>query len=195
MTTLLTSSSLKVTSPKTKKPRLRMELIRKHRRESKKIKDMIMSDDEWGFNRNWRDFIEGMTCIPAQSYGSRIQNRYMKDKNLQKSEKLGDCVENSKNKEFKCSLLTRDESLVNIVQIRLHEKTDYIVAVFDLRSSYSYTIFKLTHEQMQSEVDRLGNLAHGKKERAESEFRISMAIGDSDWTRWNKNYKREIILN
>ncbi len=169
------------------------------------IKKEISKNPEWGFHLPEKEFIQCMSLITGQSYGTRIQNyirNRLKWKKVLVEDELGDMMkplfnEPGKFVEVKSSLLTLTNDKLNWVQIRLFHDIDYYLGVaYELRDLSNYESFKflLTHDQMVEECVG-ANAAHGTKsvnksnENVELALRITCNEGNPEFERWKKMYR------
>jgi|TARA_Y100000310_G_C20524678_1_gene735419 hypothetical protein len=169
------------------------------------IKKEISKNPEWGFHLPEKEFIQCMSLITGQSYGTRIQNyirNRLKWKKVLVEDELGDMMkplfnELGKFVEVKSSLLTLTNDKLNWVQIRLFHDIDYYLGVaYELRDLSNYESFKflLTHDQMVEECVG-ANAAHGTKsvnksnENVELALRITCNEGNPEFERWKKMYR------
>ena len=170
-----------------------------------KLKKEISKNPEWGFHLPEKEFIQCMSLITGQSYGTRIQNyirNRLKWKKVLVEDELGDMMkplfnELGKFVEVKSSLLTLTNDKLNWVQIRLFHDIDYYLGVaYELRDLSNYESFKflLTHDQMVEECVG-ANAAHGTKsvnksnENVELALRITCNEGNPEFERWKKMYR------
>jgi hypothetical protein len=173
--------------------------------EFNEIKKEISKNPEWGFHLPEKEFIQCMSLITGQSYGTRIQNyirNRLKWKKVLVEDELGDMMkplfnELGKFVEVKSSLLTLTNDKLNWVQIRLFHDIDYYLGVaYELRDLSNYESFKflLTHDQMVEECVG-ANAAHGTKsvnksnENVELALRITCNEGNPEFERWKKMYR------
>ena len=169
------------------------------------MKKEISKNPEWGFHLPEKEFIQCMSLITGQSYGTRIQNyirNRLKWKKVLVEDELGDMMkplfnELGKFVEVKSSLLTLTNDKLNWVQIRLFHDIDYYLGVaYELRDLSNYESFKflLTHDQMVEECVG-ANAAHGTKsvnksnENVELALRITCNEGNPEFERWKKMYR------
>jgi len=169
------------------------------------LKKEISKNPEWGFHLPEKEFIQCMSLITGQSYGTRIQNyirNRLKWKKVLVEDELGDMMkplfnELGKFVEVKSSLLTLTNDKLNWVQIRLFHDIDYYLGVaYELRELSNYESFKflLTHDQMVEECVG-ANAAHGTKsvnksnENVELALRITCNEGNPEFERWKKMYR------
>lgn len=141
--------------------------------------------------------------LNPQSYGSKFEERFRRKYNLKKvSAKLnsGDLTNNVSNFEFKVSIMTKTNPVVDIVQIRLdHNINYYIVQVIDARNPKecsSYAMLSLSKDQMKYECNLSGNnSAHGSAGLAG--LRIDFKFGSETFNRFIKEYQfnNVIIIN
>lgn len=178
------------------------QLLNKIKQVKKDILDIsedIRADKLWGFEKDWETFTQGVSLLPPQVYGFRIQNRFKKELGMKDSSSLdkGDFSDNEKDFEFKCSLLSHESSLVNFVQIRPWQKVDYFFLILDIRNDkFTKYGFALTHANMLEELSIISaHAAHGtalaNAENKNIEYRISMVCGttDENFVRWYDKYR------
>lgn len=148
-------------------------------------------NDTWGFGEPWDLFVAKAYCLNPQSYGIRIEN-YMKHhaglENVPNTEERGD----TKNKygvhfEIKVSYKDVATQSYNFIQIRPWQKVNgYVCVAIDPQDNYKTHRFYLTNSEMNSELIRIGNSAHGNKiEAAKSgrpEYKINLSGRDlEEW--------------
>lgn len=170
-------------------------------KEKKEITAAIRKNKKWGFDKDWEAFAYGMALTNPQTYGLRVQNRVISDLDVESvSSKLnrGDYVtKKGRAIEMKTSILTDEDSKMNLVQIRSWQNTDYHCVVLDMRDGkvtpYS---FMLTKEQMAKELFIFkAPSAHGtvkansKNKNIERRFSINVDPEDRHFKRWLKNYQ------
>lgn len=139
------------------------------------------------------EFYQISSALSPQSRSPLWQNYFAKKNNCQKvpaTDDRGDFIYSGVHHEFKASGYNRDGS-VNIVQIRLWQKCDYIIQAISDTQTYT---FKLTHSQMKKEVKKLNaTSAHGTqaaiKHNKKRELRMTLYRDTLDWRRWLKLYK------
>ena len=174
------------------------------------IKKEIYKDDEWGFHLSEKEFIQCMSLITGQSYGTRIQN-YIRNKlkwnKVATEDEQGDMEKPFLNEqglsiigkfvECKASLLTLTNNKLNWVQVRLFHDVDYYLGVAcDIRDlpNYESFMFLLTHDQMVEECEG-ANAAHGTKSVNESNEKVEVALrivcneGNPKFERWKEMYR------
>ena len=173
--------------------------------EFNEIKKEISKNPRWGFHLPEKEFIQCMSLITGQSYGTRIQHyirNRLKWKKVLAEDELGDMMKPLFNRvgkyvEVKSSLLTLTNDKLNWVQIRLFHDIDYYLGVaYELRDLSNYESFKflLTHDQMVEECEG-ANAAHGTKsvnksnENVELALRITCNEGNPEFERWKKMYR------
>lgn len=171
------------------------------------ITDTISNDTKWGFDKDWEDFILGMTFMNPQAYGIRIQNRLiaqMEGLKVKAKDNAGDFVDISgKAYECKTSILTRGHSQFHVVQIRPWQGSDYYCVLFDIRTEdFKAYCFKLTSEEMKKELLILNaTAAHGtssaNRKNTNIEYRFSMSVSDESehFQRWKNNYSTDFDFN
>lgn len=129
-------------------------------------------------------FLYKCYVLNPQSYGSLIENRFIKRNNgikIKSTLNQGDCIINNKNYEVKTSLSFNNT--YNIVQIRLWQNVDYILIFVNLDKDLTLSICKLTTEQMKEEVEKREQYAHGTKtsnlENKNIEYRFTLSYNES----------------
>ena len=180
--------------------------LRSLRSETQEVLSVIRADKRWGFSLSWETFILGMTFLPSQAYGTRIQNRLIKELYLEKVQAqsnngdfrdvFGDYYE------LKVSILQHGESDMNMVQIRPWQKTHHFCFAFDVRTSvFKAYAFKLSPSQMDEEMRTMkAASAHGTAKANASninvEYRMSLAISDDNdhFLRWKRLYQSNLFL-
>jgi hypothetical protein len=145
----------------------------------------------WGFDEPWDLFVAKAYCLNPQSYGTRIQNYVMYHTGLDSvsnSEERGD----AKNKydvnfEIKVSYKDVGSQSYNFIQIRPWQPVNgYLCIGIDPQNNYDTNYFYLTHSEMNSEVIRIGNFAHGNRansaEYTKPEYKINLSGRDlEEW--------------
>jgi hypothetical protein len=175
--------------------------IKEFQKIQNEIKNQSICNKELGFDLPIRDFIVVMQMLTAQSYGSRIQNRFIKELKLEKipaSANMGDCKDNFGDfYEVKCSIITVTNTKLNFVQIRPWQKIKgYFGIAIDTRiEPINIEVYRLDKSQMVAECDKMrASSAHGtkeanvKNENKELRFDLSIDPDDEDYKRW-QNYK------
>ena len=163
-------------------------------------KSVISSIKNWGMDLSEKEFIKGMSIINPQSYGTKIQNRIQNELGYNKikaSENCGDIRSICKNNvEVKVSILTPQNNMLNMVQIRLFHDVDYYLCVaYDCRniSKYKKYIFLLTHDEMKLECAS-ACAAHGTTEvnklNNNVELRMSIICEENEikFIKWKNQY-------
>lgn len=171
------------------------------------ITDAINNDQKWGFDKDWEDFVLGMTFMNPQAYGIRIQNRLIaqleglktkaKDNNGDFTDITGAAYE------CKTSILMRDNSKFHVVQIRPWQNSDYYCLLLDIRTeNFQGYCFKLTSEEMKEELVLLNaTSAHGttdaNKQNKNIEYRFTMRVSEDNehFLRWRKKYQINFDFN
>lgn len=134
-----------------------------------------------------------ITSLLSPQSRSPIWEKYFiqkhKCKKVSARENKGDFEKNGLFYEYKASGYNRNNS-VNIVQIRLWQQCNYIVQSISDKSIFT---FKLTHQEMKKEVERLrATSAHGTKkissENKHRELRMTLWCRSEDWSRWISRY-------
>lgn len=162
--------------------------------------EQIGSDKKWGFDKNWEDFMSGMSFLNPQSYGFRIENRLRNQLDAIRNSvntNNGDFKDQKGvNYECKTSVLLKSDSKVNLVQIRPWQNADYYCVFFDMRNNgFTPYCFKLTAEEMKEELSLTGATpAHGtysaNRANKNIEYRFSFGINSDDkvFNRWLEKY-------
>ena len=139
-----------------------LPLLMEIRGEASKTKD-------WGQELSLTDFAKAMLCLNPQSSGGRIDKRLSEHLNLIKSDNPDRGDRKSANDEYfewKGSFFTSSNSILNLVQIRPWQETNYIYYAFDMRNlgDVKMQFFFLSKEQMELEIDNCKtSAAHGTK--------------------------------
>jgi len=116
-------------------------------------------------------------------------------KKVKSNENKGDFEKNGFFYEYKASGYSQDGS-VNIVQIRLWQKCNYVIQSI---SDDSILTFILSHEEMVIGTNLLkATVAHGTKQISKvnkhNELRMTFFPDSKDWNRWVNNYKDRKFL-
>lgn len=129
-------------------------------------------------------FFYKCSILNPQSYGTMIQNRFIKRNNgikIKSSLNKGDCSINNVNYEVKASISSINK--YNVVQIRLWQPVDYILIFVNFDKELTVSICKLTHEQMEKEVEKRKQYAHGTKtanlDNKNIEYRFTLPYTES----------------
>ncbi|EPP7233564.1 hypothetical protein ACTOJ1_000469 [Shigella flexneri] len=149
-------------------------------------------------------FIFYMNTLPSQKFGTLIEKKvgeFFKWKQNKSSLGRGDFnIPDGHDVEFKTSLISDKSQKLNLVQIRLWEKTDFLCVAFRMIGKKVHLFpFYLTHEQMEKEVGLLGTAAHGGKKIAnsnlntESSIRIKITKNDDTFVRWFNMYRTDLF--
>jgi len=162
------------------------------------IKALSIENPELGFDLPIRDFITVMQMLTAQSYGSRIQNRMIKElgfKKVSARDNCGDCKDTFGDFwEVKCSIITPTNLSLNFVQVRPWQNIRYIGIAFDTRvKPTNIEFYRLDKSQMTAECEIMkASSAHGTKEanknNSNKELRFDIKIDPTDinYIRWQK---------
>jgi hypothetical protein len=162
------------------------------------IKALSIENPELGFDLPIRDFITVMQMLTAQSYGSRIQNRMIKElgfKKVSARDNCGDCKDTFGDFwEVKCSIITPTNPSLNFVQVRPWQNIRYIGIAFDTRvKPTNIEFYRLDKSQMTAECEIMkASSAHGTKEanknNSNKELRFDIKIDpmDTNYIRWQK---------
>ncbi len=149
------------------------------------------NNPEWGFDESWDVFVAKAYCLNPQSYGSRIQNYIKHHAGLESVhifDERGD-VRNKYDVHFEIKVSYKDVSnqSYNFIQIRPWQPVDgYLCIGIDPQNDYDTNYFYLTHAEMNKEVIRIGNSAHGNKTDAvksgKPEYKINLSGYDlKEW--------------
>lgn len=149
-------------------------------------------------------FIFYMNTLFPQRYGKNIENKvgdfFKWASNLSKLGRGDFHTPEGQDIEFKTSLISYKNQKLNLVQIRLWEKTDYLCVAFRFVGNKVHLFpFYLTHEQMEKEVELLGKAAHGGKKIAdgnintESSIRFKITRYDETFVRWFDMYRSDLF--
>lgn len=182
------------------------EITLNNLKEQKNKVDLIIkeieSNKEWGFDTPWEFFILGISFLNAQSYGSRIQNRFIKHFNFKKvksKDNNGDLINNQNQSfEFKASILTQTNTYLNLVQLRPWQDVSYYCFAFDIRNQqFKGYLFELTKQEMIDEMKKIkATSAHGTqyalKDNLNIEFRMSLKISNEELDNSNSHINRWI---
>lgn len=162
------------------------------------IRGEAIKTKNWGQELSLADFAKAMLCLNPQSSGGRIDKRLSEYLNLIKSDNLNRGDRKSANDEYfewKGSLFTSSNSILNLVQIRPWQDINYILYVFDMRnlSNVQMQFFFLSKEQMELEIENCKiSSAHGTKDSNANHDNIELALrieADSDlYKRWVRDY-------
>lgn len=151
----------------------------------------------------WSFFIRTMRLLTAQSSGARIQNYFINFYGwgkVNQSEDRGDARIGEKYFEIKITLISGSNTGANFVQIRPHQNIDYY-ELFVIDAENAITRYRLTKDQMQSEISLVGASAHGTKNavtnNANKEYAIRFPWSDTNETkkRWSSKYKDNQSIN
>ncbi len=135
----------------------------------REIKSESSKNPKYGFDDDWIVFIQKMQFLSPKAFGTRIQNRIILKNGFEKvnaSIDKGDFKINNEYYEFKVSILTPSNKLANFVNIRPYQEITgyYCVVVNTLSESYETYQFKLSKDQMDSEIKALNaSFANGTK--------------------------------
>ena len=161
------------------------------------IRTEAHNNKELGFDKDLKDFINLMRCLPPQNYGTRIQNRIiqkLKFKKLKASDNKGDCLDNfGDHYEIKVSIIDGINIFLNVVNVRSWQKVHYYVVAFDCRSDFKCYFFRLSKNEMEYELKKIrtSNCSGTIKSNEENENvvkRFSIEIDSKDWFRWCDKY-------
>lgn len=142
-----------------------------------------------------QDFYKVSSVLSTQSRSPLWENYFIKKhdcERVNKSEDRGDFKKNGRYYEYKSSGYNQNNS-VNMIQIRLWQKCDYIIQWI---SDDGATTFVLTRAEMESEMKKLkAGSAHGTPtalvDKKNKELKITLKRDSADWDRWINNYHKE----
>lgn len=162
------------------------------------IREHAHANKELGFNIPLEEFINIMRLLPPQNYGTRIQNRVIKNLNFIKvksSENKGDCLDNfGDNYEIKTSIIDVVNVDLNVVNVRKWQNVHYYIIGFDVRKDFKCYFFRLSARDMERELDlmsatsSLGTTTTSNKDNLNVERRFSVRIDSDDFVRWCETY-------
>ena len=114
---------------------------------------------------DFREFlIECKLILNPQSYGARIQNRWIRDhlyEPVSSSLNLGDYTDSSLYVEFKCSYISNDGW--TLLQLRPYQSIHrYDILLID--DKYNHTLYKIPKESMEDLIKKYGGACHGTKD-------------------------------
>jgi hypothetical protein len=169
------------------------------------IKEESSKDERYGFEDEWNIFIKKMQFLSPKSFGTRIQNRIIDKNNFVKNspfDNKGDFKIDNQYFEFKTSLITTSNRLANFVNIRPYQSIDgyYCLVVDTNKTPYLTSIFKLTKDQMNFELEILkANSSNGTKtsnqenKNVSLRFSIDLSNENENQKRWNSNYLTNLL--
>jgi len=185
------------------------EQLEENRIQTQNISQQLMRMNQTGdySGMNWKLFAKwAVQYRSPQSYGSLLEQRYIRENGYQRvpsRDERGDFL-NLKTKEYSEFKVTAadDENnrKVNFVQIRPHHKLhSYHLVVVD-KTTGDTELFVLTKKQMQSELTKVGGLAHGtnasnNNEQKEYAIRFSALDTDVTFSRWKKSYEKPFLID
>lgn len=157
-----------------------------------------MPNKEYGFELTLTHFLKLMYAdFTPQSYGTRVQNRFIEEYNLVKvpsCEDKGD-VKNKNNKygEIKVSYKNTDGEF-NFVQIRPHQKCNfYLLIAINPDENFKYYTFFINENDINSVIDFFkASNCHGvsknKKDKSQEELRFTVKFGSNNWNYLINNF-------
>jgi hypothetical protein len=164
----------------------------------KEIRDLGTKNKKYGFDLPIKLFLKLMHCFfSPQSYGTRIQNRFICDfglKSVPAKKDKGD-VKNKNNKhgELKCSYRST-ENKFSFVQIRPYQKCDfYLFTAIDNLDDYKEYHLCILKKDIDDVLKRLkATNCHGvsenKKDTTRNELRFSVDTNCENWNFLIKNF-------
>jgi hypothetical protein len=153
-----------------------------------KYKELIFIEDI----KSNKDLFQIISPLSPQSKGPKQEKRIVDmlgGQKIKSTADKGDYVDkNGDFFEIKCSTPSKDGLVLNMVQIRLHQKIEYYMCFFidDINYNNNFA-FILSKEQMKTEVEKIGASAHGAKKKDKSfiefsplnkEYRITIKLYD-----------------
>ena len=175
------------------------ELLAEFVKQQHQIRVEAHNNKEMGFDWELEDFINLMRTLPPQNYGTRIQNRVIKNLKFQKckaSDDCGDCLDNfGDNYEIKTSIIDGVNVSLNVLKVRPWVEVHYYIIAFDCRPNTPFKcyFFRLSKNEMEQELKLLKATASNHiKERNEDndnvDLRFSIEIESENWNRWTSRY-------
>jgi hypothetical protein len=168
-----------------------------------KLINEMNSNKDFGFDMPIKEFIQHMSMLNPQSYGSRIERRIIRDsQNYKVPASLGRGDMKSAGEsyyEIKNSIVTDANNGLNLVQIRLWQDVDYYLCIaYDIRDieNFKSYIFLLTHDEMVEQCKYQANAAHGTTkaniDNTNVEMRFSIPIDENNkvFQYWMKHFHK-----
>lgn len=154
---------------------------------------------ELGFDEPLKNFINLMRALPPQNYGTRIQNRIIKNlhfKKVKSSDNCGDCLDNFGDPyEIKTSIIDGVNINLNVVNIRDWQEVNYYIVGFDVRNDEKFKcyFFRISKNEMLRELEIFKATAsigtnESNKNNECVEKRFSIEIDSPSWFRWCDMY-------
>tara|TARA_R110002012_G_scaffold48512_6_gene126273 strand:- start:1374 stop:1931 length:558 start_codon:yes stop_codon:yes gene_type:complete len=152
------------------------------KKEKKQLLEYLSKGEKDLKNNEPKDFEDFLICCKLftkpQSYGTKIQNRWIKDNGYHKinsSKNRGDYKDINLYVEFKVSYFLDNQW--NLLQLRPYQKIDrYDIMLID--KNYKYKLYQIPKKQMDRLLKEYGYVAHGTKdsniENKNLEYRISI---------------------
>lgn len=174
-------------------------MLKKFIKQQHDIRSKAHENKELGFDWDLEDFINLMRCLPPQNYGTRIQNRVIKNLKFQKckaSDDCGDCLDNfGDNYEIKTSIIDGINTSLNVLKIRPWVNVNYYVIAFDCRpeTPFKCYFFRLSKNEIEQELKLLkarasNNIKEVNLKNKNVDLRFSIEIESKDFQRWIKKY-------
>lgn len=175
-----------------------MNELRKYACLCKELKDKASGYLESSALTNFTDeeFMLLSSYVIPQKYGPYMEKRVINELGATKIKpalKRGDCVKKGIYYEIKCSLLSRADSKINMVQIRPWHKFNYLLAVVYDTTTYNCYRFVLDKQELFKEMAACrATSAHGSvslsKPEVNDEFRWSIGKESKHFERWKIKY-------
>ena len=168
----------------------------------KYIRIFARENKEFMFNEDIEDFINFCYLLPANNYGTRIQNRIINKLGLIKTARKNeaDCIHEVADIyiEIKTSIIDDDKlnNKLNIANIMEWQPYTYYIVVFDMRDNkFEKYFFVLTQFDMKEEIYILNNVRNTHNQNLDKEHHSNLSkkfeikIDSNDWKRWCELYK------
>jgi hypothetical protein len=152
------------------------------KKEKKQLLEHLSKCEKDLKNNEPEDFEDFLICCKLftnpQSYGTKIQNRWIRDNGYHKvnsSKNCGDYKDMDSYVEFKVSYFSNNKW--TLLQLRPYQKIDrYDIMLID--KNYKYELYEIPKKQMDRLLKQYGDVAHGTKdsniENKNLEYRISI---------------------
>lgn len=143
------------------------------------IKELTQQKTKFIESKDFSEFIiDCKLFLNPQSYGSKIEKRWIKDNGYKKVKSTlnrGDYQDGDEWVEFKVSFESQGKWF--LLQIRPYQDIDrYDILLID--ADMKPTIYKLSKEKMKELVDKFGDVCHGTKmsnqDNTNLEYRITL---------------------
>jgi hypothetical protein len=174
------------------------DIINESLRLRKEVRNNAKKNKKYGFDLPLKLFFKVLYCyITPQSYGTRVQNRFINDyelKSVPSSKDKGDVItKNNKNGELKCSFRDVSDEF-HFVQIRPFQNCDfYLFTAIDTEDDYKKYDFCILKKDINKALTKLkATNCHGVEENkidiSRQELRFSVKINSKNWDYLVKNF-------